>query len=101
MVTTEQHYVASGLNADRLIWEEAQKVYNAHLMEVAQQKRFFARQKYFEEGEKASHLLALVAKAQRSSSYILAARTAEGEVVSKPSDILPVFHAFYSDLYTS
>lgn len=101
VVATEQTYVASGHQADRLIWDEAQKAYNTHLMELAQQKRFFARQTYFEEGEKAGHLLALVAKAQRGSSFILAVRTVEGEVVTTTNDILPVFHTFYADLYTS
>lgn len=78
VVTTEQHFVASGLNSHMLVWEEAWKVYDAHLMEVAQQKRFFTQQTYFEDGEKADHLLALVAKAQRGSSHILAVHTAKG-----------------------
>lgn len=46
-------------------WREAQEQFTAFLLESAANKRLFLKQSYFEEGEKAGHLLASIANAPK------------------------------------
>lgn len=98
---TEFAYLQTPTSQCKDQWLEAHKALDDHLLQQAEKKRFFLRQRYYIEGESSGHLLASIAKAQRGSSLITEIKTSGGDTVSDPRQILGEFHTFYRALYTS
>lgn len=59
------------------------------------------RQKYYSEGERPSHLLALRLRENDSKANIFAIKDPNGSILTDPASINDVFRKFYLDLYTS
>lgn len=75
--------------------------YNTIISEKAEFSLFRARQKYFEEGDKAGRLLARYIKQREALSSIFAIRDGNGQLVSDPHQINAVFTDYYKNLYSS
>ena len=75
--------------------------FNVIMTQKAEFSLFRARQKYFEEGDKAGRLLARYIKQREAMCAIPAIRSGEGHLVSDPKRINQAFKDFYSHLYTS
>lgn len=93
--------VTDPAQATREAWTEAQSLYNSIVLSAAEKRRFFLQQEYYEEGENTGHLLAFVAREQKDTASILAIRSGSGEIYNLNTDILKLFHQFYTDLYSS
>ena len=75
--------------------------FNVIITQKAEFALFRARQKYFEEGDKAGRLLARYIKQREAMSAIPAIRDSEGRLISDPKRINSAFRGFYNHLYTS
>ncbi len=58
-----------------------------------------ARQKYYFESERPSHLLALRLKECESKAYISAIKSSDDQVTTNPVTINDIFKGFYTNLY--
>ena len=74
---------------------------NSILTQKAEFSLFRARQKYFEEGDKAGRLLARYIKQREAQSTIPAIRTEGGAVTREPTEINKIFREFYAMHYLS
>ncbi|XP_073440115.1 uncharacterized protein [Dendrobates tinctorius] len=81
--------------------KKAQARVNALSLRAAERKKMFRTMQYFEEGERAGHLLALVAAAQRDSAYIIDLKGEDGKEVTDTWGLLEVMADFYTNLYGS
>lgn len=59
------------------------------------------RQKYYAEGERPNHLLALRLRENESKANIYAIKDPTGSTLTDPTSVNEVFRKFYADLYTS
>lgn len=89
---------SAGAKAD---WEEAQQLLKYQMLSMAENKRFFLKQKYFLEGESAGHLLATIVKSQQGSSHVARLVKEDGTEVMEGKDILDTFSCYYKPLYSS
>ena len=74
---------------------------NSILTQKAEFSLFRARQKYFEEGDKAGRLLTRHIKQREARSTIAAIRTEGGALTRDPREINKTFREFYATLYSS
>lgn len=86
---------------DEKRWLEAQNLARQVSLMKAKNKSFFLQQKFYEEGENTGHMLAMMAKFNKGSTFISAVRDSNGNIIDTHSDIIKAFSAFYSDLYCS
>lgn len=98
---TEAQFILDPSEGARADWVEAQSLLKDHMLTMADNKRFFTKQKFFMEGESAGHLLATVVRSQQGSSHIVKLSKGNGEWATEDVDILGVLRNFYYDLYTS
>lgn len=89
------------MDAPPAVLKEAQNLLARHLLQVADNNRFFTQQKYFEQGASAGHLLATIIRSQRASAHIAKLESAEGVEVLEGADILRVLSSYYETLYAS
>lgn len=75
--------------------------YNRHSSSKAAFIVHRTRQKYYYQGDRPSHLLALRLKENESKSCIDIIRTAEGAITTDPIAINNTFKSFYTNLYSS
>lgn len=101
VMLTETEFISTRSTDAARIWKRAQEEPDAHLLESASNKRFFLQQKYFEEGERAGHMLATIARAQLGSSYITNLKGVDGVTVSDTEDIMQIMSRFYENLYST
>lgn len=80
---------------------EAQEDLTAFLLESAANKQQFLNQTYFEESEKAGHLLASLANAQKGTTHISALCNAAGDLMTDTNDVLAIMSKYYAGLYTA
>lgn len=69
--TTEERYISERSDSTAKHWREAQEELTTFMLESAANKHQFLAQSYFEE-EKAGHLLASIANAQKGNTNISA-----------------------------
>lgn len=101
VVETEEIFIKHPVPLSKTEWEEAQTRLKGHMISMADNKRFFLKQKYFAEGESAGHLLSMVVCSQSGPSHVSKMISESGEEVSKSEDVLHVFQEFYQCLYSS
>ncbi|CAI5685458.1 unnamed protein product [Oreochromis niloticus] len=75
--------------------------FNSILTQKMEFSLFWARQKYFEDGDKPGKLLARYIKQKEAQTIIAAIRAQDGTLVSKPSEVNEAFRDFYMQLYSS
>lgn len=67
---TEVSFTRTPTSITKHDWEEAQKLLKEHMLSVADNKRFFLKQKYFMEGESAGHLLSTIVRSQEGHTHV-------------------------------
>lgn len=77
----EQQYIADPSDSAREAWQSTQSAYEHLLSSSAENKRFFSKQAFFEEGEKTGCLLAKIAHSQQRSPAIEAIKSRAGPLV--------------------
>ena len=95
----ELAYVLDPSEPAREAWTSGQDSLDRLRSSVAERKRFFTQQAYYEEGEKTGRLLARIARSQQASPAIGAIRDTQGRLVNEPELILAELANFYSELY--
>lgn len=100
VIATEQSFITSRSRPAARRWKQAQEDLNAFFLESAANKRQFLNQTFFEEGEKAGHLLASVAQAQRGTTHISALLDQSGVLHTDTVAILKIMEGYYFDLYS-
>ncbi|CDQ95737.1 unnamed protein product [Oncorhynchus mykiss] len=75
--------------------------YNQILSAKIAKSFLYAKQKYFEFGDKPQKLLARQLRKNVSDRMIHKVKSASGELLSSPKDINDRFRQFYETLYTS
>lgn len=98
---TEVLYISDPTDRARADWTEAQDMLKNHMLSVADNKRFFLKQKYFMEGESAGHLLATIVRSQQGPSHIARLVRDDGAEITGNVDVLNEMRSFYEQLYTS
>ena len=96
----ERAYIADPSDLTRETWQAAQTAYQQLLSSSAEKKRFFAKQAFFEEGEKTGRILARIANSHQRSPAIGAIRSGSGGIVSQPEQIMQELAGFYEILYS-
>lgn len=100
VTATEQCFIISRSKPTARRWRQAQEDLSAFLLESAVNKRQFLQQTFFEEGEKAGHLLASVTQAQRGTTHISALLGPSGVLQTDTVDIITIMEQYYFDLYS-
>lgn len=77
---TESNYVTQPTEGTRRAWLSVQDMALQVSLTKAENKCFFQKQTLFEEGEGTGHMLAIMAKANRCSSFIPALTKPTGEL---------------------
>lgn len=77
------------------------RIMNQLQYEKARQKLFFAKQKYFEQGERAGKLLAFLARNEDKPPVVIALHSPEGQKITDPPVVSSKFREFFMDLYNS
>lgn len=83
----EAQYIQDPTDNTERRWLEAQALYQQVSLNAAENKRFFIKQNYFNEGQNTGHLLAVIAKAQQNTAHIEAIQTPLGDTVSDQAQI--------------
>ncbi|XP_073522356.1 uncharacterized protein [Phyllobates terribilis] len=86
-------YVRGTLIRDIIRYKAKTKEFTQDLQNGAENKQFFTKQKYFEQGESVGHLLSTVDKSQEGPE--------NGDNTSGNNNVLNVFHTYYSSIYES
>ncbi|KAM4034650.1 uncharacterized protein ACNLHF_021315 [Anomaloglossus baeobatrachus] len=82
-------------------WLQAGRQYLLFLQDKAKRHVFFTNQRYFEQENQSSSLLAFLVHQTSGSPAILRIRAPNSEIVTSVNDILEVFLTFYRRLYES
>lgn len=82
----ESVFIANPTDHTEKRWLEAQALAQQCLTK-AENKHFFLQQKFYEEGENTSHMIAMMAISNRGIAFISAVKDTSGMVVHSHSDI--------------
>lgn len=88
-------------NKKQIRWGGLMRQYKNQSIVNAKRKRFFLKQKHFEQGHQANKMPNFLIKQQSSSLAISKVRNKKGEVFSAIDDMLTTFHKYYVNMYTS
>ena len=98
---TEAAFLKTPTEINREKWEMTVRKYTTHIAAIAKYKQFEYQQKYFEQGNTSSRLLAHMAKQQSTSLVITNTQRPDGECVRDVAGIMSCFHSFYTDMYAT
>ncbi|XP_066445282.1 uncharacterized protein [Eleutherodactylus coqui] len=101
LTNSEARFVESGTVEAIEQWGAAQENLTLYTLETAAHKSTFKKQAYYEEGEKAGHMLAMVSQGQRNSTYIIELRNEQGTLETDSAAVRETVRRYYASLYSS
>lgn len=78
-----------------------ERVVNNLLFEKAEKNIYYSKQRHYECGERAGHLLAYLAHLDHKPPTVVSLRTIDGELLTDPDAVVHEFCSFFTSLYSS